>query len=536
MNEKEAPEKAGTGSSGSPSTGRREAESSRRPSFTLGLVLKLLFLAAVNGLLLAGLPAMLEQEWWSGLVVVVIATALIDWAFLTKRSLPAKYLIPGTIFALLFQIVPILYSGYVSVTNFSISHRLTQDQVIDQLSRRTSNVQGATRYQLTILGNESGDLAFFLIDEADMPYLGTAEGLEGLTEDRIITDADGRVTAVDEFAALGIGEVSDRQAELADFAVPLEQGGIRATTINSAAAYQPLYIHEDSTGNMVDIETGTVYMPVDGRFTSSDGENLGPGWRVFVGLDNFSRVFTSEAIRGPFMRVLIWNYVFAIGSVALTFAVGLGLALALNHPGMRGQKVYRALLIIPYALPSFMTALLWAGMLNQQFGVINDILNADIPWLRDPTIAKASILLVNTWLGFPYMFLISTGALQAIPGELKEASWVDGASPWQGFRAITFPMLMVALAPLLIASFAFNFNNFNIVYLLTQGRPAIEGAATPAGHTDILISYTYRLAFESGSGADWGFASAISILIFVMVATISAISFRQTRALEEVWN
>jgi ABC-type sugar transport system permease subunit len=96
-------------------------------------------------------------------------------------------------------------------------------------------------------------------------------------------------------------------------------------------------------------------------------------------------------------------------------------------------------------------------------------------------------------------------------------------------------MLMVALAPLLIASFAFNFNNFNIVYLLTQGRPAIEGAATPAGHTDILISYTYRLAFESGSGADWGFASAISILIFFMVATVSAISFRRTRALEEVW-
>ncbi len=132
------------------------------------------------------------------------------------------------------------------------------------------------------------------------------------------------------------------------------------------------------------------------------------------------------------------------------------------------------------------------------------------------------------------MFLISTGALQAIPAELNEAAFVDGATPRQAFRRVTFPLLLVSLAPLLIASFAFNFNNFNIIFLLNQGGPPIEGAQTPAGHTDILISYTYRLAFESGSGQDFGFASAIAILIFIMVATISAISFRRSRALEEL--
>jgi ABC-type sugar transport system permease subunit len=99
---------------------------------------------------------------------------------------------------------------------------------------------------------------------------------------------------------------------------------------------------------------------------------------------------------------------------------------------------------------------------------------------------------------------------------------------------VTFPLLLVTVAPLLIASFAFNFNNFNIVYLLTRGGPAIQGAQTPAGHTDILISYTYRLAFEGGRGADYGFAAAISVLIFMMVATVSAISFRYTKALEEI--
>jgi arabinogalactan oligomer/maltooligosaccharide transport system permease protein len=232
--------------------------------------------------------------------------------------------------------------------------------------------------------------------------------------------------------------------------------------------------------------------------------------------------------------VFIWNVVFALLSVVTTFALGLGLAVALNHPGMRGRRVYRSLLILPYALPSFMTALIWAGMFNQEYGVINQMLGASVPWLRDPTLAKVSILIVNLWLGFPYMFLISTGALQSIPEDLKEAGYVDGATPRQAFRRITFPLLLISLAPLLIASFAFNFNNFNIIYLLNGGGPPIVGAQTPAGHTDILISYTYRLAFESGQGNEFGFASAIAIIIFILVGSISALSFRRTRALEEV--
>jgi arabinogalactan oligomer/maltooligosaccharide transport system permease protein len=181
-----------------------------------------------------------------------------------------------------------------------------------------------------------------------------------------------------------------------------------------------------------------------------------------------------------------------------------------------------------------MTALIWAGLLNAEFGAVNRLLGMDVEWLRDPTLAKASVLLVNTWLGFPYMFLVCTGALQAIPNELREAAYVDGATAWTAFRRVTFPLLLISLAPLLIASFAFNFNNFNVIYLLNRGGPPIIGAQTPAGHTDILISYTYRLAFEGGRGADFGFASAISMLIFVMVAAISAISFRRTRALEDL--
>lgn len=512
----------------------RGADAPRRLSFTWALIAKLLFLAAVNALFLAGLPSMIENRWWTGLGVTALATALIDWAFLSRRSIAAKYLIPGTIFALAFQVVPVVYSGYISLTNSSVGHRLSQEQAVDQLRSRISNVPESTRYALTILEDDSGELAFLLSDDQETLSLGTSEGIEPVSPDQVETDEDERVVSVDGFTPMGVAEISSRQDEVLSFEVPVDNGVIKAATINSAAIYESRYSYDEETGELVDNATGVVYQPIAGRFTAPDGSTLDPGWQVFIGFDNYLRAFTNESIRGPFVRVLIWNYVFAVASVVLTFVVGLGLAVTLNHPTMKGKRIYRALLVIPYALPSFMTVLVWAGMFNQEFGIVNRLLDADIPWLRDPTLAKISILTVNTWLGFPYMFLVSLGALQAIPDDLKAAAFVDGATSRQAFRAITFPMLMIAVAPLLIAAFAFNFNNFNVIYLLNEGGPPIRGAATPAGHTDILISYTYRLAFESGSGAQWGFASAIAVLIFLMVAGVSAISFRRTRALEEL--
>ena len=518
-------------------SGRRGRILPRRSSSIWPLILKLVFLGLVNAFAVASLPIMIRQEFWPGIATVIIATIALDYAYLSKRALPAKYLVPGTIFAIVFQVYPVVYSGYTAFTNFSTTNRLTFEQAIDQLTSRTSSAPSAVRYDLAILAGDAGtgELAFLLTDEAGARFLGRATGLEPLAEDQIEIDEAGEVIGVNGFVALTIREIGDRQQEIqGGFEVPTEEGVIRAVTVTSAASYESLFDYDPATGTLTDTETGLVYEPVEGHFQAPTGETLQPGWRTLVGFSNFARIFTSEAIRGPFARVFIWNFAFAILSVATTFAAGLGLALALNHPTMHGRRIYRSLLILPYALPSFMTALIWAGMFNQDFGIINQTLGTNIPWLRDPTLAKVSILIVNLWLGFPYMFLISTGALQAIPGELKEAAYVDGANPRQAFRRVTFPLLMVALAPLLIASFAFNFNNFNIIYLLNGGGPPIEGAQTPAGHTDILISYTYRLAFESGRGADFGFASAIAIIIFVLVATISGLSFRRTRVLEEV--
>ena len=140
---------------------------------------------------------------------------------------------------------------------------------------------------------------------------------------------------------------------------------------------------------------------------------------------------------------------------------------------------------------------------------------------------------MNLWLGFPYMFLVATGALQSIPGELTEAGIMDGAGPLRRFASITLPLLLVSVAPLLIASFAFNFNNFALIYMLTGGGPNYPGAPYPIGETDLLISMVYAIAFESGN-KQYGLASAMSIAIFAVVGVISWLGFRQTRKLEEI--
>jgi arabinogalactan oligomer/maltooligosaccharide transport system permease protein len=200
---------------------------------------------------------------------------------------------------------------------------------------------------------------------------------------------------------------------------------------------------------------------------------------------------------------------------------------------MRGQRLYRSVLVIPYAMPGFLSLLVWGGLLNDDFGVVNRLLHADIPWLFDANWARVSVVLVSVWLTTPYFFLVSLGALQSIPTELTEAARVDGGGGWAVFRRVTLPLLLVAVAPLMIASFAFNFNNFNNIYLLTGGGP-YGASSSIAGSTDILISYTYKLAIASGKGQDYGLASTVGILIFFIVASISGFSFYRSKSLENM--
>ena len=289
---------------------------------------------------------------------------------------------------------------------------------------------------------------------------------------------------------------------------------------------------------LIDAETGVEYTPIDGTFTSASGDELRPGFRSYVGWENFRRFYDSPALRGPLVRIITWNFAFAFLSVFMTFALGLAIAYLYNDPTFPGRKILRSFLLIPYTIPALITILIWKGLLNEDFGIVNSMLNnifnIAIPWTTNQWGAKAAILLVNLWLGYPYFMLICSGALQAIPQDLYAAAEVDGANGWQRFSNITLPLLLVAVGPLLIASFTFNFNNFNLIFLFIQGGPPIAGAATKAGHTDILISYVYNLAFAGGRGFDYGLASAITIVIFIIVGTLTLLQFRFTNMWEEV--
>jgi arabinogalactan oligomer / maltooligosaccharide transport system permease protein len=485
------------------------------------VTVKLAMLAIANGILLYGLPQMLAQRSWGLLAVALTATIVINVVYLSRRLIPMKYLVPGMVFLFAFQLYPVIYTAYLSFTNYGAGHILNKTQAVEGIETESLfTPEGSPAYQATPIVAD-GNAALLLTDADGNDFVGTEDGL--------VPEAD-----AGDYEVLGLNEAVDRQGEFADLLVPTDAGPVGLTSFADAAVREQRLVYDSDRDVMVDTVEGVEYEPVEGQFVGPEDATLVPGWRVPIGVDNFARVFTSEEIRGPFTRVFVWTWVFAILSVLTTFALGLLLAMALNKPGMKGQRTYRALMIFPYALPSFLTALIWAGLLNQSFGPINQILGAEVPWLVDPNWARVSVLLVNLWLGFPYMFIVSLGALQSIPSDLLEAARTDGATGLQAFRRITFPLLLVSLAPLLIATFAFNFNNFNIVYLLTGGGPPIAGAGTPAGHTDLLISYTYRLSFEGARGPEYAFAAAIAVIIFIIVAAVSAYSFKFTKALEEV--
>jgi len=313
---------------------------------------------------------------------------------------------------------------------------------------------------------------------------------------------------------------------------------LKMKSISKFSLYRQQYKYVKAEDKIIDLKNNISYLSKEGSFTSPEGETLLPGYRANLGWENYLTLFTDSRVSGPFLRVFIWTFEWAILSVLTTFVLGLFLAILLNDKTLKFRKFYRVILILPYALPAFISVLIWRGLLNTEVGVINQILNTlslqSIPWLQSVFWSRFALVVINLWLGFPYMMLISLGSLQSISGELYEAASIDGASAWQRFKFITLPLILVSLGPLLISSFAFNFNNFNVIYLFNEGGPPIVGAQTPAGGTDILISYTYRLSFESGRGADFGLASTVSIIIFMITAVITWFNFKYTGALEEV--
>lgn len=506
-----------------------------------GALVKLFVMAVVDAFGVFVLMSAWNTEAWGVFSAMAAMLVAANWVYFTKRrTLPLKYILPGLLFLLAFQVYVMAYTGYVAFTNYGDGHNLTKEQAIASLmAQNERQVEGSSTYPLAVVA-DGDDLGLAIVDAQGQVLAGTSEQPLEAVPDAVVTA--GRASEVPGFRVLTVQEIVQDQSAITSLRVPYSQdpaaGSIRTQDAMNGYVYRSTISFDAASDTLTDVATGTVYHATDrGQFESADGAVLTTGWRVVVGFENFTAAFSDSRYAGPFFKVLLWTFAFAFLSVATTFLLGLFLAAVLNDERIRGRKLYRTLLLIPYAFPAFLSALIWAGMLNTKFGFINQALlgGAEIPWLTDPWLARLAVIGVNLWLGFPYMFLVCTGALQSIPQDIKEAARVDGAGVLRTWRSVISPILLISTAPLLISSFAFNFNNFTLIYMLTGGGPRFTDTSAPIGATDILISMVYSISGVDGSSAkNYGLASALSIIIFVVVGTISAISFRQTRKLEEV--
>ena len=252
---------------------------------------------------------------------------------------------------------------------------------------------------------------------------------------------------------------------------------------------------------------------------------------TFVGLANFADILLCRQYPATdplsFYFTLAVTILWTVANVLLHVSIGLALAMALRSPWLRLRSVYRVLLILPWAVPSYITALIWKGMFHAQFGAINGLLGLlglePVSWFSGFWTAFAANLATNTWLGFPFMMVVALGALQAIPRELEEAAEMDGASAWTRFTRVVLPLIRPALVPAVILGSVWTFNMFNIIYLVSGGEPD--------GSTEILISEAYRWAFSRQE--QYGYAAAYAVLIFLALVAYTRFTRRLTAGLRD---
>jgi arabinogalactan oligomer/maltooligosaccharide transport system permease protein len=261
----------------------------------------------------------------------------------------------------------------------------------------------------------------------------------------------------------------------------------------------------------------------------------------YVGLENFIDVLVRglPVVNYDFTRIFVFNLFWTFVNVFLHVSIGVVVAIALNTEGLPGKRVYRSLFVIPWALPSLVSGMVWANMWHDKFGAINLLLRqlglpGDTRWLLEtqpivnlPQIGLVlplsfiAVLIANVWLGWPFMMVIATGALQSIPKELYEAANVDGATSWQQFWRITLPLIRPAMVPAIMIGIMMTFNQFNIIFFVTGGGPI--------GLTEILVTQGFKLVNPQGW---YGVASAFNIIVFIILAIITLTTNRVSRATE----
>ncbi len=278
-------------------------------------------------------------------------------------------------------------------------------------------------------------------------------------------------------------------------------------------------------------------------FTNYDAMHQPPA-KLFdwVGTQNFATLFGANSVAGgskfgyTFGSVLIWTLVWAFFATFSNYFLGMLVALMINKKGIKGKRIFRTVLVMTIAVPQFISLLLVSKMFAED-GIVNGLLlswgviSEKVSWLTTGGLARVMVILINIWVGIPYLMLIATGILMNIPEDLYESAKIDGASPFRTYMKITLPYMLFVTTPYLITSFIANINNFNVIYLLTAGAPYTLNYESPAGYTDLLITWLYKLTMTQTS--DYKMASVIGIMVFAVVAVFSLIVYNRTRSVRD---
>jgi len=453
------------------------------------------------------------------------------YVYLSRAAIAWRYLFPGVVGMLLFVAFPLVYTMWIGFTNYSSTHLLSQARVKAYLLEQT-------------VPDEDHSLQFTLHPDGDKlrvllaPHDAAASAVRFVSPPLKLQGDDAQVATMAALPAdqalvpaLAVRDTLAHRDALMKLQLKMPDGRVLGYAGVHEFGPSAAVWKANADGSLTRLDDNKTYAPNDaeGFYVAADGDRLQPGYKVAVGFANYARMLADREFRGPFVSIFVWTVAFAALSVAFSLAVGCTLAVLLNWEALRFRTLYRTLLFLPYAVPGFISILVFKGLFNQNFGEINGILNAVFgikpAWFADPMLARTMMLVVNTWLGYPYFLVLCTGLLKAIPVDLYEASAIAGARPLTNFFRITAPLIVKPLSPLIISAFAFNFNNFVLVSLLTNGRPDFLNTKIPAGTTDILVSYTYRIAFLD-SGQNFGLAAAISTVIFFLVALLSFANLR----------
>jgi maltose/maltodextrin transport system permease protein len=465
--------------------------------------------------------------------VMLAVSCLGVYIYLSPRATTFRYLFPGFLGFGLFVIFPLAYTIYIGFTKYSSENLLSFERSAG-LFRNETFASGGASYKYKLYAQEDGKFILNLEDDKDPARQFVSEPFELTPKPKVKVEP----TPL-PLTALSQGEaVKGKLLQMADinrakllsplrahqFVLP-DDSIVGMAGMQNFSARERLW-KENPDGTLTNKKDGNVIHPDFklGFFVNEKGEKVGIGFRTFTGLDNYARIISDPRIQGPFLRIFLWTVAFSAISVFLSFAVGMLLAVVLEQKDLHFRRAYRTLFILPYAVPAVLSILILKGLFNQEFGAINEMLKGLFgiapEWETNPWGARAMILLVNLWLGYPYMMLISTGMLQSIPSGIYEASAIDGSNVINDFSRLTLPLLLPPMLPILVSSFAFNF-----IFLLTAGGPQMVGGN--AGSTDLLVTYTFNLAFRD-SGTNYGLASAIATLLFILVGFLAWVNLHLT--------